>query len=114
MKQARSTRIPTEPVFDDAAVLELARVGKLPADADLRAFANGLRAAERIYGRDSAKPTNNEIAAEIKSLYHLAAREEFDRLATSLEHLSAAARTLLNDRGQRPNVNWRLSTASTP
>jgi hypothetical protein len=86
-----------EQVFDDAFIQTLAKIAKLPADADKRRYAEAVREAARIYARDVCEPNTNELHSQIKELHHAAQRLEYDRAATLLESLSAKARDMLNN-----------------
>lgn len=50
-------------VFTGKCIEKLA--ARLPAGADRRRFAKGIREAARIYARDAREPTANELRAEI-------------------------------------------------
>jgi hypothetical protein len=92
-------------VFDDAEILNLAKVGKLPSTADFRRFADGIRGAARIYARDAPEPTQNEVHTEIANLHRAAERRDYAQLALLLESLSSTAILIL---GLRPH--FRLPT----
>lgn len=95
-------------VFDDSCIERLAKIAKLPAEADLKAFGGAVREAARIYIRDVHLPTANELHAEIASLYKAADGREFEEAARLQQHLSPSARDLLTDRGA---VNLELPEA---
>jgi hypothetical protein len=99
-------------VFDDACVAELAKMAKLPPDADMDAFAKGLRDAARIFARDARIPTDNELHDEISKLHKAAAQRRCDHVAGLLERLSPEARKLLQDRGRRPSIGVELPSVS--
>jgi hypothetical protein len=98
-------------VFDDACIERLAQIGKLPVNADLKAFGAAIREAARVYIRDVHIPTANELHAEIASLYKAANRREFLQAAMRRHYLSPEARDLLTNRGPPPNVNPELPEA---
>jgi hypothetical protein len=81
--------------FDDACIEDLARIGKLPAQANRQHFADGIREAGRIYATEIREPNDNEVRAEIESLHRAAKRQGFEEVATLLEKLSWRARSLL-------------------
>jgi hypothetical protein len=97
-------------IFNDDCIEALACVGKLPADADKHRFAEGIRTAARIYGRDTRIPTVNELSTEVAKLHRAAERQEYDHLAGLIERLSPKARDLLNTRGRRPTLKLTLPT----
>jgi hypothetical protein len=82
-------------IFDDACIEDLASIGKLPPHANRQRFAVGVREAARIYTTEIREPNDNEVRAEIESLYRAAERQRFEQLATLLEKLSQRARSLL-------------------
>jgi hypothetical protein len=98
-------------VFDDSCIQRLAKIAKLPAEADLKAFGGAIREAARIYIGDVHVPTANELHAEITCLYKAADGREFLQTAMLWHYLSPEARDLLTDRGARPNVNPELPEA---
>ena len=98
-------------VFDDACIERLAKIAKLPADADLKAFGIAIREAAGIYIRDVHVPTANELHAEITCLYKAADGREFLQAAMLWHYLSPEARDLLTDRGVGSNVNFDLPEA---
>jgi hypothetical protein len=81
--------------FDDACIEDLARIGKLPPHAPRQRFGEGVRQAGRLYATEVREPNDNEVRAEIESLYRAAERRHFEELATLLEKLSSRARSLL-------------------
>jgi hypothetical protein len=85
-------------IFEDACIDALAVIGRLPAGADRKRFAEGVREAARIYARDSRIPTDNELNAEIAALYRAAERKRYGEVAKLLEQLSPRTRKLLNKR----------------
>jgi hypothetical protein len=88
-------------IFGDACIDKLAAIGPLPAGADWKLFAEGVREAARIYARDARIPTNNELNAEIAALYGAAKRKRYGQVAVLLEKLSPQARKLLSKRATR-------------
>jgi|SRR5215831_13031875 len=98
-------------ILDDACIKRLATT-RLPARADLRRFAEGVREAARIYAKDARVPTDNELHAEIAALYRSAERKQYEQVAALLEGLSQKARGLLNRRGARPRLGLELPTAN--
>jgi hypothetical protein len=95
-------------VFDDVCVANLAKTAKLPPDADMDAFGDGIRDAARIFARDARIPTVNELHDEISELHKAADRQRCDHVAGLLERLSPEARKLLQDRGGRPSIQIEL------
>jgi hypothetical protein len=92
-------------VFDEAEIRKLAKIGKLPATADVCALGDGIRIAARIYARDAPEPTYNEVHTEIANLHRAAERRDYAQLALLLESLSSTAIWIL---GLRPH--FRLPT----
>jgi hypothetical protein len=88
-------------VFDDARIDELAAIGRLPAGANRKRFAESIREAARIYAKDARMPTDNELNAEIDALYRAAERKRYGQVADLLEKLSPKARELLSKRATR-------------
>jgi len=82
-------------IFDDACIEELAQIGKLPASADMKRFAEGIREAAHIYATDVREPNENEVRAEVEKLYLAAERRLYDQVAILIEKLSARAFRLL-------------------
>ncbi len=81
--------------FDDSCIEDLARFAKLPSHANRQRFADGIRDAARAYATEIREPNDNEVRAEIESLYRAAERGNFEELAILLEKLSSRARSLL-------------------
>ena len=102
--------IPTEEIpriFDDACIEELAQFGKLPASANMKRFAEGIREAVCIYATDVREPNDNEVRAEVEKLYLAAERRHYDQVAILLEKLSPRAFRLLKHAGwTRTNFPW--------
>jgi hypothetical protein len=86
-------------IFDDACIEELAQIGKLPASADMKRFAEGIREAARLYAIDVREPNDNEVRAEVEKLYLAAERRLYDQVANLLEKLSPRALRLLKHGG---------------
>jgi hypothetical protein len=84
-------------IFDDACVDTLA-VGRLPAAADRKCFAEGVREAARIYAQEARAPTVNELRAENAALHAAAERKRCGQVADLIEKLSPTARGLLSKR----------------
>jgi hypothetical protein len=95
-------------IFNDQCIAELAKISKLPAGADLRRFAEGVREAARIYARDARIRTTNELHSEIATLCAAASRKRYEQVAAVIEKLSQEARDLLNGRGAPPNLKREL------
>ncbi len=91
--------VPT--VFNDGCIRKLARIGKLPPDADVEAFGAAVRDAARIFARDVRIPNSNELHDEIATLYRAADRRLFEQVADLVERLSPKARELLCGRANR-------------
>jgi hypothetical protein len=98
-------------IFDDARIDALATIGRLPAEANRKRFADGIREAARIYARDARMPTDNKLHAEIAALYRAADHKRYEQIADLLERLSPRARHLLDTRGARPSLGIRLPPA---
>jgi hypothetical protein len=88
-------------IFDDACIDRLAAIGPLPAGADRKRFAEGVREATRIYAREARAPNVNELRAEIAALHAAAERRRCGQVADLLEKLSAKASRLLIKRATR-------------
>ena len=86
-------------IFDDACIEGLAQIGKLPASADMKRFAEGIREAACIYATEVRKPNDNEVRAEVEKLYLAAERRLYDQVAILLEKLSPRAFRLLKHTG---------------
>ena len=78
-------------IFDDACIEGLAQIGKPPASADMKRFAEGIREAACIYATDVREPNDNEVRAEVEKLYLAAERRHYDQVAILLETLSTKA-----------------------
>jgi hypothetical protein len=86
-------------VFDDMRVRELAEIARLPEDANMAAFAAGIREAALIYARDARSPNVNELHDEIERLYKAADRRRYEEVAVLLEHISPLGHDLLTEQG---------------
>ena len=86
-------------IFDDACIEGLAQIGKPPASADMKRFAEGIREAACIYATEVRKPNDNEVRAEVEKLYLAAERRLYDQVAILLEKLSPRAFRLLKHTG---------------
>jgi hypothetical protein len=77
-----------EYIFDDEQLTELARIAKLPADADVPRFAENIRIAARIFLEKKALLNPPRLREAIKRLYQLNIRAERggDRAARALAH----------------------------
>jgi len=95
-------------IFDDACIKELAITG-LPAGADLKRFAEGVREAARLYAKDARAPTDSKVHTEITALYRAAERKRYGQVAALLEKLSPKASELLNKRATR--LSFELPTS---
>src|SRR5262245_60868791 len=94
-------------IFDDACIEQLAKIGKLPAPADIKRFAESIRAAACIYATDVREPNDNEVHAEVEKLYRAAEQRLYDQVAILLEKLSPRAFRLLKPAGgTRAIVPW--------
>src|SRR5437868_4319626 len=56
-------------VFDNDCIGRPVQIARLPADANVAAFENGVRAAARIYAEAVAEPDQNELHSEIAKLH---------------------------------------------
>jgi hypothetical protein len=96
-------------VFDDQCIHELARLGKLPADAaSMAVFGKGLLAAVRTYADAARVPSPNDVRREIMALHRAASRGKYNVAADLIESLSPTARDWLIERLNRPA--WRAVT----
>jgi hypothetical protein len=96
-------------IFDDACIDKLAAIARLPAGADRKRFADGVREAARVYARDVRIPTSNQLHDEIAGLYRAADRKECEQVAALLEQLSPKARELLSKRATRLSLELPAS-----
>jgi hypothetical protein len=96
-------------IFDDTCVDTLAAIGRLPAGAGRKCFAEGVREAARIYARDARMPTDNELHAEIATLYRAAEGKRCGDVAALLQKLSQKATQLLSKRATRLSVELPAS-----
>jgi hypothetical protein len=85
-------------IFGDCCMRRLAAIAKLPASADLDAFAKGIREAASIYVREGREPTDNELHREITELHRAATATRYDQVATLIESLSPKALAVLSRR----------------
>jgi len=85
-------------VFDDACVLRLGGLAKLPPSCDLAGFGEGIRAAARMYARQAATPSPNELHREITKLHRLAEQAKYPLLAAAVEAMTPSTRTLIEKR----------------
>jgi len=88
-------------VFDDACIEKLAGIGKLPAGADRKRFAEGIREAARMYATDARTPNVNALHDEIAELHRAADRRLYEQVACLMERLSPRAHDMLSERGSR-------------
>ena len=88
-------------VFDDACIEKLAGIGKLPAGADRKRFAEGIREAARMYATDARTPNVNALHDEIAELHRAADRRLYEQVACLMERLSPRAHDMLGERGSR-------------
>jgi hypothetical protein len=84
-------------VFDATNIQCLAKIAKLPAGADLKAFAEGIAQAAGIYAREARAPNRNELHDEISNLHDLADSRQFEATAMARETLTRGAVDLLKD-----------------
>jgi hypothetical protein len=84
-------------IFDDAYIVELARIAKLPPDADHCRFGESIREAVRIYAHDVREPNTNQLHSQILDLHRAAQRQEYERVATLIQNLPQIALGLLED-----------------
>jgi hypothetical protein len=99
-----------ERVFDDPCIGRLAKMSRLPQNADLLRFGDGIRQAVLIYARDVGRPTPAEIRDEIERLHRAAVRRNYDEVRERLVVLTPESRRLLSDRGARPSLRLTLPT----
>ncbi len=83
-------------VFDDRCIRELAKIAKLPADADLGVFGWWIREAACLFACDARAPTANELHEEIATLQKAAERKRFEQVGDLLDNLSQEARAMLS------------------
>src|SRR5262245_6601386 len=94
-------------IFDDACIDRLAE--RLPAGANRKRFAEGIREAACIYAKDARTPTHSELHTEITALYHAAERKRYGQVAALLEKLPSKASELLNKRATRLSLELPTS-----
>jgi len=94
-------------IFDDACIDRLAE--RLPAGANRKRFAEGIREAACIYAKDARTPTHSELHTEITALYRAAERKRYGQVAALLEKLSSKASELLNKRATRLSLELPTS-----
>jgi hypothetical protein len=94
-------------IFDDACIDRLAE--RLPAGANRKHFAEGIREAACIYAKDARTPTHSELHTEITALYRAAERKRYGQVAALLEKLSSKASDLLNKRATRLSLELPTS-----
>src|SRR5665213_182158 len=85
--------------FDDRSSDHLAKLAKLPKDADLLTFKTEVQRAATIYLRDAGEPSGNDRRKEVAVLYRAASRQNYTDLKACLERLSEQTRHDLNSRG---------------
>ncbi len=98
-------------VFDDKCIGKLASLAKLPANADIKAFAAGVREAAQIFTREAQIPNANELHSEISELHDAAERRRYDQAANLLANLSPRAREMVMERAVRPSLKTELPSA---
>lgn len=91
-------------VFDNQKIQHLADIVKIDGPG-LARFGEGVRVAARLYARDTAVPSNNEVRREIATLHRLAERHDYPNLAKAIETMTSAARHTLELR--RSNGAYR-------
>jgi hypothetical protein len=99
-------------VFDEDQIGKLAKIAKLPGDADLNRFGARIKEAARIFVRDALVPTANELHNEIANLYKAANRQSYELVADLLERLSPQAHELLSGRTKVVGRNNASATRS--
>jgi hypothetical protein len=85
-------------VFNDDCVSRLAKLSRLPANANKSRFAQGIRDAVLIYLRDVAVPDGNDIHREISKLHQAAQNKRYEKSFEIATHLSEQALAILNRR----------------
>jgi hypothetical protein len=98
--------VPT--VFNDACIRRLATIAKSPPNADIAAWAEGIRDAARIFARETREPSDNALHQEIATLYAAADQRRYDRLQVLFANRTPRARRMLDDRAARPSVRIEL------
>jgi hypothetical protein len=91
------TDVPT--TFSHARIHELASLAKLPPNADLDAFASGVRGAACTYVREATTLNDNELHAEVVALLKAAYGQQYDDAARFREGLSQRACNAFQIRG---------------
>jgi hypothetical protein len=98
--------------FSDARIKELAKLAKLPKDADLEKFRKNIRQDARIYCRAARVPSDNELHKEIKALHHAADKNLFEKVAGLIENLSPRALSELGGRWEQRHHGIRFPEPS--
>ena len=88
-------------LLDEACLARLARLTKLPPDADRVAFAEGVRTAAIIYAHDAAAAHPNRLHREIAALKAAARAQRYEQTAAFLRGMSAEALALVHQREVR-------------
>ena len=95
-------------IFDDKCIERLAQIGRLPPDAKLQVFAEGVRRGVRTYTQAACLPSRNDVHHEVEALHRAADRDEYEAVADLLGKISSAARDCLAERLTRSS--WRGKT----
>lgn len=95
-------------VFNDARIKEIAKLAKLPKDADLEHFRKNIRQDARAYCRAAGEPSANELHNEIKALHNAANKNLFEKVAGLIAHLSPSARAVLVGRWEQRHHDIRF------
>jgi hypothetical protein len=99
-------------IFDDARIKELAKLSKLPEDANIARFGENVRQDVLIYAQSAREPSANELHDEIKALHDAADKNLFDHTRSLIENLSTRARLALNGRWDQTNPSIRFPKAT--
>jgi len=96
-------------IFDDACIKELARISKLPENANMVRFGKNVRQDIHIYAQSAREPSSaNELHDEIKALHDASDKNLFEHTRSLFENLSPRARSLLNGRWEQANPGVRF------
>jgi hypothetical protein len=87
-----------ESIFNALCISRLATIARLPPDADLQRFGDGIREAVRIYFRDVCEPNENQLHQEIKRLHNAARKKDYQQTAAMVSGLSDRGLRLLSQR----------------
>jgi len=98
-----------ESIFDALCISKIAAIARLPPDANLQRFGDGIREAVRIYFRDVCEPNENRLHQEIKKLHAAARKKDYQQTGTLLAGLSQRGLRLLSQRTVNEDGNFQFT-----